>query len=344
MIPSELSQDNVYVIAEAGCNHNGDFALAERLVDAAAATGANAVKFQTFVPERMITKGSPKADYQIKATGTAESQFDRLRRMRLSREQHLSLIKRCQDKGIAFSSSAFDHESLDLLAEFDLPFIKIPSGEITNTPYLEHAAGLGIPVVLSTGMSDLADIERALNALAKGGVRDVVLLHCLSDYPSRWAEANLRVIATLQQTFGLPVGFSDHSQGIELPLLAVALGAVMVEKHITLDRTMEGGDHKASLEPEPFTRMVSCIRRLGPALGDGIKRCMDSERNVRDVARKSIVAGRGIPKGAVLGPDDLLCKRPGTGIPPYEMEKIIGLAAARDIAEDEMLSWTDLAT
>ncbi|MGE4552508.1 MAG: N-acetylneuraminate synthase family protein [Desulfovibrionaceae bacterium] len=335
-----FSPSRVFVIAEAGCNHNGDFALAERLVDAAAETGADAVKFQAFRAECMITRQAPKAEYQIRATGTAESQYDRLVRMQLDRDQLASLKARAEARGLLFCASAFDEPSLDLLVELGSPFIKIPSGEITNLPLLRRTGAAGLPVILSTGMADEAEIGRALEALA--GARQVMLLHCVSAYPSDWSEANLRAIPALAARFGLPVGFSDHSQDDRLAIAAVALGAACVEKHITLDRGMEGGDHLASLEPGDFGRMVAAIRALGPALGDGVVRCMPSEKNVRAVARKSLVAARPIARGQVLRKSDLACKRPGTGISPAQSHELVGRIAARDIAPDEILAWADL--
>ncbi|MGE4294010.1 MAG: N-acetylneuraminate synthase family protein, partial [Desulfovibrio sp.] len=286
---------NVFIIAEAGCNHNGDFSIAEKLVDAAVEAGADAVKFQAFQPGCMIARDAPKAEYQIKATGTAESQHDRLCRMRLDREQMTRLKARCEAHGILFCASGFDEPSVDMLVELGVEFLKIPSGELTNIPLLQHIAAKGLPVIMSTGMADEQEIAAALGALS--GTPQVMLLHCVSAYPSEWSDANLRALPTLAARFELPVGFSDHSQDHELAIAAVALGASCVEKHITLDRTMEGGDHKASLEPDVFAHMVSKIRSLGAALGDGVIRCMDAEKNVRDVARKSIVAARPIARG-----------------------------------------------
>lgn len=335
-----FSPSRVFVIAEAGCNHNGDFALAERLVDAAAEAGADAVKFQAFRPELMITRNAPKADYQIRATGTAESQYDRLVRLRLDREQLAVLKARAEARGLLFCASAFDHPSLDLLVDLGSEFIKVPSGEITNLPLLRRTGTAGLPVILSTGMADETEIAAALEALAKAP--QVMLLHCVSAYPSDWSEANLRAIPTLKQRFGLPVGFSDHSQDDRLALAAVALGAACVEKHITLDRSMEGGDHLASLEPGDFGRMVRTIRALGPALGDGAIRCMPSEENVRAVARKSVVAARPIATGHIIRESDLSCKRPGTGLSPALLNSIVGKTACRDIPVDAILDWSDL--
>ncbi|MEW6386704.1 MAG: N-acetylneuraminate synthase [Thermodesulfobacteriota bacterium] len=338
-----LSPDKVLIIAEAGCNHNGDLELAARLVDAAAEAGADAVKFQSFRPERMITAQAPKAEYQVRATGTAESQYQRLCRLMLSEADHRFLQERCRERRIVFCSSLFDHESADLLHRLEVPFFKIPSGEITNLPLLKHVAALGRPLLLSTGMSGLGEIEAALNTIAKEGGKDVILLHCVSSYPAAWAEANLRAIPALKAAFRLPVGFSDHSLGIELPLVAVALGAVVIEKHLTLDRSLEGGDHRASLEPGEFGLLVEKIRALGEALGDGVKRCMPSEVEIRRVARKSVVAARAIKKGETLTRENLILKRPGTGISPHRWEELLGRKAKRDLEADALLSWSDVS-
>jgi N-acetylneuraminate synthase/N,N'-diacetyllegionaminate synthase len=315
-------------------------ALARELVRAAARTGADAAKFQSFDPDEMITVDAPKADYQIRATGTQESQYQRLQRMRLSVAQHEELRALCDSCGITFCSSPFDRGSAELLQRLNVPFFKIPSGEITNLPLLRQIGSYGRPVILSTGMSNLSEIETALEALA--GTPEIVLLHCVSDYPARWEDANLRAMLTLRQAFHLPVGFSDHTEGIELPLVAVALGAVIIEKHLTLDRNMEGGDHRASLEPAEFTAMVEKIRRVQAALGDGKKTCTPSEMNVRAVARKSLVTRRFLPAGTRLTEDDIAIKRPGTGIAPAFLSEIIGASARVDIPGGVLLRWSDL--
>lgn len=334
------TDSSAYIIAEIGCNHNGDLAIARELVQAAAASGADAAKFQSFDPDDMITVDSPKADYQLRATGTEESQYQRLQRMHLGVEQHEELQALCESYGITFCSSPFDQGSAELLQRLQVPFFKIPSGEITNLPLLRQIGSYGKPVILSTGMSNLGEIETALEALS--GAREIVLLHCVSDYPARWEDANLRAILTLSQAFHLPVGFSDHTEGIELPLVAVALGAVVIEKHLTLDRNMEGGDHRASLEPPEFTAMVEKIRRLRAALGDGRKTCTPAEMNVRAVARKSLVTRRSIRAGARLTEDDIAIKRPGTGIAPAFLPEIIGAAARVEIPIGVLLRWSHL--
>jgi N,N'-diacetyllegionaminate synthase len=332
-------KNKIFIIAEIGCNHNGDMAIAKELIDQALDCGVDAVKFQSFNPEKMTTTEAPKANYQIKATGTSESQYDRLCRMQLTRNNHFMLKDYCLKKEIQFISTPFDEESVYLLEELKVPLYKISSGEITNIPLLSLIGSMSKPVILSTGMSDTEEIEQAINTI---GHRNIVLLHCISAYPAKWEEANLRAINTLKNTFNLPVGFSDHTEGIELALVAVGIGAVVIEKHITLDRNMEGGDHKASLEPENFKNLVQKIRKLEIALGDGIKRCMPSEKNVSDVARKSLVAKKVIKHGETISPNALVIKRPGTGIPPKYLEKVIGSTAKMDILEDQIITWEQI--
>jgi N-acetylneuraminate synthase len=338
----DLIKRRVLVIAEIGCNHNGDLALAKKLVEAAVNAGANVAKFQSFIPEEMISKNSPKADYQIKATGPEESQFQRLKRMQLTWKEQKDLKKFCELKKIIFCSSPFDIKSADFLNKLDVPFFKIPSGEITNIPFLKHVSSFRKPIILSTGMSNLGEVEDALNAIGDESRKGVILLHCLSDYPGKWKDANLKAVQTLKNSFHLPVGFSDHFEGFELSLVAVGMGAVVIEKHITLNKKMRGGDHKASLEPDKFKEMVEKIRRLEVALGDGIKKCMHSEQNVRDVARKSIVARRNINKGEIVGMDDLAIKRPGTGIAPKFIDMIIGSHTVENITKDHEVRWSQL--
>lgn len=332
--------ENVLVIAEAGCNHQGEPKLADALVDAAANAGADFVKFQTFDPARMIVPAAPKADYQLRATGNAESQYDRLVRLRLSRADHERLMARASERGVGFCSSVFDEPSLDLLLSLGVPLLKVPSGEITNLPLLQAVGNAGLPVILSTGMADLAEISEALEAMKN--VPQVALLHCVSAYPSRMEDANLRAMETLRREFGLPMGFSDHSQGWELPLAAVAMGAAIIEKHITLDRTLEGGDHLASLEPDDFGRMTAAIRGIGTALGSGEKQCTEAEKNVRDVARKSVVTLTDIGAGEALGPENLGLKRPGTGMAPKHFEELCAMRAARPLGAHTLLSWSDV--
>ena len=335
----EKIAERVFIIAEVGCNHNGDLDIAKSLVDAGLNAGADAVKFQSFRPEEMSVRHTPKADYQLRATGSEESQFNRLKRMSLDEDSQRNLKAYCDKKRILFCSSPFDCQSADFLNKLNVSFFKIPSGEITNTPFLKHIGSFGKPIILSTGMSNLGEVEIALNAINWESKIDIILMHCLSDYPAMWQEANLKAMHTLGNAFNLPVGFSDHTKGIEVALVAVGMGAVVIEKHITLDRNMEGGDHKASLEPHEFKHLVEKIRKIEAALGDGVKRCMPSEENVRDVARKSIVCRKYIKKGHVIQRDDISIKRPGTGISPNYFNEIVGSIATEDIKTDELISW-----
>ena len=338
----ELIKTRTLVIAEIGCNHNGELSLAMGLVKAAAAAGADVAKFQSFSPEEMITENAPKALYQIKATGMKESQYQRLCRHQLSRKDHEELIAFCDQNGITFCSSVFDRDSAEMLYELNVPFFKVPSGEITNLPLLEQIGSYRKPVVLSTGMANLGEVEEALDAIGKVNRNNVVLLHCVSEYPAKWEDANLRAIQTIRDAFHLPVGFSDHTEGIEMSLVAVSMGALVIEKHITFDKNMEGGDHKASLEPHEFKVLINKIRKLEKALGDGIKRCMQSERNIRNVARKSVVAKKNIKKGQTIRIEDLVIKRPGMGIPPKFLKKLIGSRAKVKISADNLIEWCQI--
>ena len=337
-----LARDGVVVIAEIGCNHNGDLGLAMRLVEAAARAGADAAKFQSFVPAEMIIRAAPKAQYQFGKTDPRESQYARLERLRLDAEAHRALVRCCQANGIAFCSSPFDEPSADLLESLGVPFFKVPSGEITNLPLLRRIASFGRPMVISTGMADLGEIEEALETVGPAANR-AVLLHCTSDYPADWKTMNLRAMQTMAAAFKRPIGLSDHSEGIELPLVAVGMGAVVIEKHLTLDRNMEGGDHLASLEPEDFARMVGKIRALEEALGDGVKRCHPVEENIRVVARKSLVARARIARGQRIDAGMLAVKRPGTGIAPKHLDDIVGRSAREAIEADQVLQWSDLS-
>lgn len=351
----------MYVIAEAGVNHNGSLELALQLVDAAADAGADAVKFQTFRAEDLATAQAPKAAYQAKTTGTQESQLQMLKKLELSPSAHRALIARCRRKGVDFISSPFDAASLRLLTHtLRLPVLKIPSGEITNGPLLLQAARSGRRIILSTGMSVLAEIEAALGVLAFGmlsATRDpsranfaqayrsaagqhrlrakVVILHCITDYPTRYADVNLRAMDTLRTAFGMPIGLSDHSQGIAVPIAAAARGARVLEKHLTLDRTLPGPDHRASLEPAEFAAMVEGVRQVEMALGDGRKSPTASElRNAR-TARKSLVAARSIARGERYSPRNLTAKRAGGGRSPLDYWELIGTPAPRRLRKDE---------
>lgn len=331
-----------FVIAEAGVNHNGDMAVAHRLIDAAAAAGADAVKFQTFKADRLASAEAPKAAYQKETTGTAESQLDMLRRLELDEAQHAELMRHCADAGILFLSTPFDEDCADMLARLGVAAMKTPSGELTNLPYLAHVARLSLPMIVSTGMADLAEVAQAVAAIEAAGAPALALLHCVSAYPAPPEDANLRAMDTLARCFGVPVGFSDHTQGIAIPLAAAALGARVIEKHVTLDRTLPGPDHKASLEPAELADMVAGIRAVLAALGDGRKRPAAREAEVAAVARKSLVLARALPAGAVLAAGDLTAKRPGTGIPPGRAAELVGRSLRRALPADHPLGWGDL--
>lgn len=331
-----------YLIAEAGVNHNGDMDMALTLVDAAAEAGADAVKFQTFSADRLVTKQAPKAKYQLETTDQTESQYQMLKKLELSEEAHRLLLARCQQKGVLFLSSPFDETSADLLESLDVPAYKIPSGEITNHPYLAYVARKGRPVILSTGMSSLGEVEAAVQTIAAAGNPPLVLLHCVSQYPAPPEELNLRAMHTLEAAFGVPVGFSDHTEGIEMPLVAVALGAAVIEKHFTLDRSLPGPDHCASLEPDELQRLAQGMRRVQAALGDGRKLPTPSERNTADVARKSLVAACDIPAGTVLTAELVAVRRPGTGLPPALRQQLIGRRTTRALTTGQLFTWEDI--
>lgn len=332
----------VFVVAEAGVNHNGEPALARRLVDAAAECGADAVKFQTFSVDALLTRGAPKAGYQVETTGAGESQREMLARLELSLEVLAELKDRAAKHGLIFFSAPFDEESADVLDALDVALFKVPSGEITNLPLLRHIAGKGRPIILSTGMASLAEVEQAVAAIRGAGDVPLAVLHCLSAYPAPAAEVNLRAMDTLAVRFGCPIGFSDHTLGIEIALAAVARGARIIEKHLTLDTSLAGPDHRASLDPPAFTAMVRAIRAVESALGDGVKRPMPSEADTRRVARKSLVAARALTAGERLAAEDVAIKRPGTGIPPAELSRLLGCRLTRDVAADEVIPWEAL--
>ena len=331
----------VFIIAEAGVNHNGNLDLALRLVDAAKVAGADAVKFQTFKAERLVNKNAEKADYQKKTTNTVESQFEMIKKLELSEADHIEIVEHCRTIGIEFLSTAFDFDSIELLKSLGIRKWKIPSGEITNLPYLRAIAALRTPIFMSTGMSTLGEIEEAISALeSNGAVRNnIILLHCTTEYPAPVAEVNLMAMVNMGKAFGVAIGYSDHTDGIAVPIAAVALGATVIEKHFTLDKTMVGPDHKASLEPDELAAMIKGIRTVETALGDGVKRITPSEARNRSVARKSIVAALPIHKGQILKDVDMTAKRPGTGISPMEWDRIVGRVAAMDYAVDEEIQW-----
>jgi|ERR1700674_225541 len=334
---------HVFIIAEAGVNHNGSLDMALRLVDAAKASGADAVKFQTFRADRLATRSAHKAPYQERTTANSESQFEMLQRLELDAAAHQYLIDHCRKIGIQFLSSPFDTQSADLLATMDVPLYKIPSGEITNLPFLQHLARKRRPVILSTGMSTLGEVEEAVYVLLTAGASQLTLLHCVTEYPAPYAEVNLRAMLTLKAAFGLPVGYSDHTPGIDIAIAAVALGAEIIEKHFTLDRSLPGPDHAASLEPDELRQMVVSIRHVEAALGTGIKAPAPCELPNLSVARKSVVAARSLPAGHQLATGDLDIKRPGNGLAPKLLPALIGRTLRAGLAKDEIISWDHLA-
>ncbi len=327
------------IIAEAGVNHNGDITLAKRLIDVAAAAGADIVKFQTFSACRQVTNTATKAGYQIKVTDNTESQQEMLRKLELTESMHLELIAHCQAKGIGFLSTGFDIESVDFLTSIGQNCFKVPSGEITNLPYLRHIGGLGKHVILSTGMSTLADIEAAIEVFENAGLARTMLtiLHCTSEYPTPMVEVNLLAMQSIKFAFGVDIGYSDHTQGIEVAIAAVAMGARVIEKHFTLDRKLPGPDHQASLEPDELAAMVKAIRNIDVALGDGLKRLTPSEVRNQPIARKSLISSRGIKAGEVFTKENIAIKRPGTGISPMRIEEVLGRVAQRDFMVDELI-------
>lgn len=331
-----------FIIAEAGVNHNGDVNLAKKLVDVAKKAGADAVKFQTFDVEELVTRSADKAQYQKETTGAEESQSEMLSKLQLTERDFEKLVAYAQDKGMIFLSSPFDKKSVDLLDRLNTPAFKVPSGEITNFPLLKYIAGKGKPIILSTGMATLREVEEALDIIQKHGGKDIVFLHCVSSYPARMEDMNLRAIETLRRTFKLPVGLSDHTVGITMPIAAVALGACLIEKHFTLDRKLPGPDHRASLEPDELRQMIEAIRDVESAMGDGIKRPMEQEEEVKKAARRSIVAKVDIPQGTTITEDMLGIKRPGTGIEPSYLYKVVGGVARSAIGRDEVVTMDKL--
>lgn len=327
------------IIAEAGVNHNGDMEAARRMIDVAAEAGADLVKFQTFSADRLVTRGAGKAEYQKRGSDAAECQHTMLSRLELTREMHQELIAHCAARGIGFYSAGFDPESVDMLVELGLTSFKVPSGEITNLPYLRHIGRYGRPVILSTGMATLGEIDGALGALeAAGTLRDrVTVLHCSTEYPTAMTDVNLRAMLSIRDAFGVAVGYSDHTAGIEVAIAAVALGASVIEKHFTLDRALPGPDHGASLEPHELHALVAAIRNIEQALGDGVKRPTAGESKNRPVARKSLVAARAISAGERFNEDNLAVKRPGTGVSPMRWDEVLGRVAGRDFAPDELI-------
>ena len=327
------------IIAEAGVNHNGDMAMARHLIAAAKSAGADIVKFQTFKTDNLVTKSADKAEYQKSMTGASENQYDMIRKLEISQADHEMLIDECQRQGIRFFSTAFDAESFDMLVSMGLDQVKIPSGELTNLPLLRYMTRLGIPVMLSTGMATLGEIEAAIEEIELSGTpRDLItVLHCTTEYPAPMEDVNLRAMVSMKAALGVEVGYSDHTPGIEIPIAAVALGARVIEKHFTLDRTLPGPDHKASLEPHELKAMVDAIRNVEVALGDGIKRPSPSELKNKPIARKSLVAIKNIRAGDPFSAENIGAKRPGVGITPMRWDEVIGRPAPRDFAIDELI-------
>jgi len=330
---------SVFIIAEAGVNHNGSADLAKQLIDVAADSGVDAVKFQTFKAENSVSKNAQKADYQKQTTSASESQFDMIKKLELDVETHKELIAYCQEKDIIFLSTPFDHESIDLLSGLKMEIFKIPSGEITNLPYLRHIGSLGKRIILSTGMSNIAEVGEALNILTNAGTakENITVLHANTMYPTPMEDVNLNAMLTIQKEFGVAIGYSDHTLGIEVDIAAVVLGASVIEKHFTLDKTMVGPDHEASLEPEEIKAMVSAIRNIEKALGSYEKKPSPSESVNIDIVRKSIIASASIKKGEILSDNNVTTKRPGVGISPMKWDKVIGTVASKDYQMDDLI-------
>lgn len=328
---------DVFIIAEAGVNHNGDIKLAKKLIDTAKIAGVDAVKFQTFKAESLVSKVAQKADYQNQTTRANESQLEMVKKLELSFGDFRELKKYCDQKELLFLSTPFDFESINFLESLEMPIYKVPSGEITNLPYLMKIASTGKPVIMSTGMSDLDEVGLALEVLRDNGAGTITLLHCNTQYPTPFEDANIKAMLTLKEHFGVEVGYSDHTLGIEAPIAAIALGATVIEKHFTLDKNLDGPDHKASLDPQELKAMVTSIRNIEVALGDGIKRPSVSEKTNKEVARKSIIARRNIVKGEIFTQDNLTVKRPGNGISPMKWFEVLGMSAKRDFCEDELI-------
>ncbi len=327
----------IQIIAEAGVNHNGDFGLALKMADAAKAAGADVVKYQTFQPEELASRYAGKASYQKETTDAEENQLNMLKKLTLRPEEYRKLKIHCGEIGIGFASTPFERTSVAILEKLDMPFWKIPSGEVTNLPYLLDIARTKKPVILSTGMCEMEEIQAAMDALRSNGTPKITLLHCNTEYPTPYEDVNLRAMASMRERFGVDVGYSDHTPGIEVPIAAAALGAVVIEKHFTLDRNMEGPDHKASLEPGELAAMVTAVRHIEKALGSGKKRMSPSEAKNRDIARKSLVARRAIAQGEEFTKENLTAKRPGGGVSPMRWFEALGTRAKRDFGEDEMI-------
>ena len=334
-----IDTEHIFIIAEAGVNHNGSIELAKQLIDVAAKARADAVKFQTFIAEEVVNTDAPKAEYQKRTTDTSESQLEMIRKLELSKEDHRELMDYAKNKNIMFLSTPFDNRSVDLLVELGVPLIKISSGDITNHPFLKFIAKKGLPIIISTGMSTLEEVAEAVSVIKEAGCKDLTLLHCTSNYPARVEDCNLLAMKTMADAFDVPVGYSDHTPGIYVPLAAAAMGVCVIEKHFTLDKNLPGPDHRASLEPAELEEMVREIRNVEKALGSSVKAPAESELEVRDVARRSIVAKVDIPAGTVITDDILAFKRPDVGVSPKNMDKIIGRTSISDIKKDSLINF-----
>jgi N-acetylneuraminate synthase len=328
------------IIAEAGVNHNGSLELAYKLIDKASEAGADLVKFQTFKAEYLVTESASKANYQLGTTDSKETQFEMIKKLELNDEMHLKLISRCREKGIRFSSTGFDTSSVDFLIKLGVGFLKVPSGEITNLPYLRHVGSKGLPIILSTGMCTMLEVRNVVKILELAGSKksDITVLHCNTEYPTPMEDVNLLAMLSIEKELGVKVGYSDHTLGIEVPVAAVAMGATIIEKHFTLDRGMDGPDHAASLEPNELKQMVDSIRNIEKAMGDGQKKPSKSEDANLGVARKSIVASKNIKAGEKFTEENIAVKRPGTGLCPMRWDELLGLEAKKDFQADELVS------
>lgn len=329
--------NSIFIIAEAGVNHNGNIETAKKLVDVAVSAGADAVKFQTFKAETLVCKNARKADYQMETTDSDESQFDMLKKLELTTDMHEQLIDYCSQKKIMFLSTPFDIDSIHYLVQCGVDIIKIPSGEITNYPYLREAGKTGRRIIISSGMSNFEEVREAVKVIKDNGSNNITVLHCNTEYPTPYEDVNLRAMLTLKDELGIEVGYSDHTQGIEVPIAAAALGASVIEKHFTLDRNMEGPDHKASLEPNELQTMIQSIRNIEKALGNGMKEPSESEKRNIGIVRKSIVAKCDIMVGEMFTEDNITTKRPGTGVSPMNWNEIVGKKAKRNFSRDELI-------
>lgn len=333
---------SVYIIAEAGVNHNGDIETAKRLVDIAKKAGCDCVKFQTFSADRIVTKSAEKAEYQVENTNNDDSQYEMLKKLELSYDEFFEIKKYCDKVEIDFLSTPFDEDAVELLEKIGVDAYKIPSGEITNKPLLQYIATKNKRVLLSTGMSTLEEVAKAVQWIEEMGNDKIILFHCTSNYPAPYSSVNMKAMLTIRDEFGYPVGYSDHTNGIEISLMSVAYGATVVEKHFTYDRNAEGPDHKASLEPDELQAMVESIRNIEQAVGTGEKKPSDSELSTRNVARKSLVWKNSKEVGTVVSPEDICCKRPGTGICPEKIDVLIGRTVVKQCREDTLISWDDV--